>query len=178
MVVANGHEFITLRDEMYVNGKRVYEVYVNGVKVYPEGGGDTLFIVDHSGSMNGWSPAYGMKRSDAAIEEMKNHNFGKSYTLCGLTNDNEMRVVVNWTTSFEEILDVNSNGDFSSHSFGDPSVAILATYEEYQPNSIVVISDDALRIGESERAALDELMGMSNLYLINVTNPPDSEQEE
>lgn len=177
MIVVNGHEFITLRDEFYVNGKRVYEAYANGIKVYPEGGGDTLFIVDHSGSMSSWSKPYNMKRSDAAIEVMKKHNFGKSYTLCELLNDYTMRVVVSWTTSFEEILAMNSDAHFSGHSFADPSPAIISTYEEYQPNSIVVISDDALQIGESERAALDEMMGMSNLYLINVTKYEDSESE-
>ena len=86
MVVANGHEFITLRDEMYVNGKRVYEVYVNGVKVYPEGVGDALYLVDHSGSMGG--------RDNEVIEVLNHYNFGKSYAIGSIAGGN-IKIAVN-----------------------------------------------------------------------------------
>lgn len=36
MVEANGNKFITLDDEMTVNGEKVYEVWANGQQVYPE----------------------------------------------------------------------------------------------------------------------------------------------
>lgn len=36
-IVVNGSRFVTLADEFFVNGAKVYEAYANGVKVYPEG---------------------------------------------------------------------------------------------------------------------------------------------
>ena len=37
MIIVNNIEYKTLNDELFVNGKKVYEVYVNNVKVYPDG---------------------------------------------------------------------------------------------------------------------------------------------
>ena len=164
MIVVNGHEFITLRDEFYVNGKRVYEAYVNGVKVYPEGGGDTLYLIDTSGSSAG--------RQETVAEILDSYNYGKSYMLGSWTIDGQhCRVLCDWTTSFEEIKDAvlksslsGGNGAYDN----DPTDVILNEYDEYQPNSIVVIGDYELQMDEEGKASVDALMGYANLYLINI----------
>ncbi len=54
MIEAGGKQFITLSDDMYVNGQKVTAVYVNGTRVYPETSGhgmtciEALFVVKAS----------------------------------------------------------------------------------------------------------------------------------
>lgn len=37
MVIVNGHEYKTIADPIYINGKRVSQIWVNRVQVYPTG---------------------------------------------------------------------------------------------------------------------------------------------
>lgn len=143
---------------------KVYEVWVNGIKVYPEGGGDTLYLIDTSGSSAG--------RQEDVANILRDFNYGKSYMLGSWTIDGQhCKVLCDWTTSFEEVLDAvlksnlsGGNGNYDN----DPTDVILNEYDEYQPNTIVVVGDYELGIGEEERSELDALIGESNLYLINI----------
>ena len=38
MIIVNGHEFSSLINPIYINGKRVTQVWVNGIMVYPKSG--------------------------------------------------------------------------------------------------------------------------------------------
>lgn len=42
MIEVNGKQFITLNDEMFVNGQKVMRAYANGSQVYPSGGGTLI----------------------------------------------------------------------------------------------------------------------------------------
>lgn len=42
MIEVNGKQFITLDDEMFVNGQKVMRAYANGSQVYPSGGGTLI----------------------------------------------------------------------------------------------------------------------------------------
>ena len=61
MIIVNGVKYITLDDELFVNGKKVLEAYANGEKVYPDDR-STYFKIDAdlewSGMVNG--PTVGM----------------------------------------------------------------------------------------------------------------------
>lgn len=164
MIVVNGVEYRKLKDEIFVNGVKVYNVHVNGVKVYPEGYGDTMYLIDTSGSSSG--------RQDTVVDIVENFIFGSSFMLGSWTIDGQhCKVLHEWTKNFEDILDAirasSLNGGNGAYDT-DPTDVIVNEFETYQPNTIVVIGDYELTITDDGKRAIDGLIGAANLYMINI----------
>lgn len=164
MIVVNGREYRKLKDEIFVNGHKVYNVHVNGEKVYPEGYGDTMYLIDTSGSSSG--------RQETVVDIVNHFIYGSSFMLGSWTIDGQhCEVLCEWTNSIDDILEAvrasslsGGNGNYDN----DPTDVIVNEFETYQPNTIVVVGDYELMMDENGKASVDALIGAANLYLINI----------